>query len=225
MKKLLLFAVFAGLSLNALAQMPDPQVPQGENLKVPQGWEIRTDQPMDDLEISDDPESGDLYFVNMTPGWHITTGPRAIFWHPEFQASGVYKVRTKLHLFDPEGRNREGYGLFFGGKNLKQDDQQYIYFLLRNTGDYLIKLRTGDQTSLIKDWTSSDVINVYREDSESSEENNLEVSIQNDVMHFFINDTKVFEISTDGLDTDGTFGLRVNHAVNLHVEDLGMAKR
>jgi hypothetical protein len=225
-KSVLLIAIFAGMSMSVLAQgRPDPQVPQGENLKVPEGWEVRTDQPMEDLTISDDPESGDLYFVNMTPGWHITTGPRGIFWHPANEASGIFKVHTKLHYFDPNGRNREGYGLFFGGKNLKADNQEYIYFLLRNTGDFLIKKRSGSETSVIKDWTASSQIKVFGEDTETSVENNLEVSVNAGMMKFFINGKEVFSIGTDGLDPEGIFGLRVNHAVNLHIEDLGLAER
>jgi hypothetical protein len=35
--------------------------------------------------------------------------------------------------------HREGYGLFVGGRNLQRPDQPYTYFLVRGTGDYLIK--------------------------------------------------------------------------------------
>lgn len=221
-KRIALTTMITLFSITAFAQIPEPQ---GENLQVPEGWEIRTDQPMENLQVSTDPEAGDLYFVNMTPGWHIATGPRAIFWHPEFEASGIFKVHTKLHLFDPKGRNREGYGLFFGGKGLKGDDQQYIYFLLRNTGDFLIKTRNGSETSVIKDWTASERINVYGEESESSVENDLEVSVNGETMSFHINGEEVFSINTTGLEPDGNFGLRVNHAVNLHVEELGLSQR
>lgn len=43
-------------------------------------------------------------------------------------------------------------------------------------------------------------------------------------MNFFINGTQVAQISADefNVNTGGIFGLRVNHAVNLHVEDLGI---
>lgn len=43
-------------------------------------------------------------------------------------------------------------------------------------------------------------------------------------MKFFINSEEVATINANDieLDTDGVFGLRVNHAVNLHVEDIGM---
>lgn len=205
-----------------LAQgMPDPKVPQGENLKVPEGWEVRLDRPMDNLVISSEPDSGDIYFVNMTPGWHVTTGPRAIFWHPENRAHMQYKIHTKLHLFNPEGRNREGYGLFFGGMNLKEDNQYYLYFLIRNTGDFLIKARRGTETETIQEWTASSAIIKYEDESVSSVANVLSVTVEREKMKFFINEKEVASVDKGDWTTGGLFGLRVNHAVNLHVEDLG----
>tara|TARA_R110000868_G_scaffold408293_7_gene691068 strand:- start:15827 stop:16537 length:711 start_codon:yes stop_codon:yes gene_type:complete len=204
--------------------MPDPKVAQGENLKVPEGWEVRLDRPQENLVISSDPDSGDIYFVNMTPGWHITTGPRAIFWHPENNVEGDYTVSTSIHLFDTKGRDREGFGLFFGGSDLKGDGQEYIYFLIRNTGDYLIKSRKGTETENITNWIASESIVKYKAGSEETALNKLSVKVWANTVDFYINDQMVMGVTTGdvSLTTDGLFGLRVNHAVNLHVEDLGM---
>ncbi len=206
--------------------MPDPAIPQGENLKVPEGWEIRLDRPMEDLVVSSDPDSGDIYFVNMTPGWHITTGPRAIFWHPENMAEGDYTISTSIYTFDPKGRDREGFGLFFGGSNLHEENQEYIYFLIRNTGDYLIKKRKGNETETLTQWIPSEAIARFTEDSESSELNILSVKVWANTIDFYINDQKVMGISQGdvSLITDGLFGLRVNHAVNLHISDLSLSE-
>ncbi len=224
MKKIAtLFATILAATTMLLAQgMPDPTIPQGENLKVPEGWEIRLDRPQENLIISSEPDSGDIYFVNMTPGWHITTGPRAIFWHPENRAHMQYQITTKLHLFNPEGRNREGYGLFFGGMNLNNDNQYYLYFLLRNTGDFLIKARKGSETETLQEWTSSDAIIKYEDESVSSVANVLSVIVEREKMSFYVNEQEVASLDKGEWTTGGIFGLRVNHAVNLHVEDLGM---
>ena len=226
MKRLSAFtlAIIFFVPLAQAQGMPDPNVPQGENLQVPEGWEIRFDNPEAEVTIGADPETADLYFVNMTPGWHITTGPRAIFYHPANVGQGNFKISTKLHLFDPNGRNREGYGLFFGGSDLKGDGQKYIYFLLRNTGEFLVKYRVGAETNVIQDWKASDAIKVYGSESESSVENNLSVQVVGNDMIFSINNVKVVTVDSGGLETDGIFGLRVNHAVNLHVGDLSISK-
>lgn len=203
---------------------PDPLVPQGENFQVPDGWEIRLDRPDNDVIVGSNPDSSDIYFVNMTPGWHLTTGPRGIFYHPANMENGDYSIHTSMYLFNPNGRNREGYGLFFGGNRLKSADYQYIYFLIRNTGDFLVKTRTGETTEVVLDWTASDAIVIYDDPEVSSVLNTLAVEVNTNELKFFINDTQVGTIPADDLSvtTDGFFGLRVNHNVNLHVEDLGI---
>ena len=226
MKKLsILFLLITGITPLVFGQgMPDAKIPQGENLKVPEGWEVRLDRPQENLIISSQPDSGDIYFVNMTPGWHVTTGPRAIFWHPENKAVGDYTINASIHLFDTKGRDREGFGIFFGGSNLNGEDQEYIYFLIRNTGDYLIKSRKGSETMNITEWVSSDAIVKYEAGSESTALNKFSVKVQANSISFYINNQKLMDVDRSDWQTDGIFGLRVNHAVNLHIEDLSLSE-
>lgn len=225
MKGLINLLVITVLSSGLLyAQgMTDPNKPQGENLEVPEGWNVRLDHADHEAVIGANPDSADIYFVNMTPGWHITTGPAGIFYHPSNKVTGNYTLHSTIHYFDPKGRNREGYGVFMGGKALEGGDQTYIYFLLRNTGEYLIKERIGEETGVIKTWTASDAINVYEEGIEaSSVKNELKVQVSGDNLSFYINGAEVASMEKGSLDTDGTFGMRLNHSVNLHVSDLGV---
>lgn len=223
MKLLFQFALVALLcSTVVIAQnRPDPEVPQGENLEVPEGWEVRLDRQIEDVNISSDPESADIYFVNMTPGWHITSGPAAIYYHPRNAATGNYELSATLHLFDPGNRNREAYGIFLGGTDLAGDDQRYLYFLIRNTGEFLIKERVGSETEVIQNWTSAEGINLFTEGmSDSSAENTLSVSVSGSNLLFSINSNEVASIKAGNYPTDGLYGLRVNHSINLHVSDL-----
>lgn len=223
MKLLFQSAVIALLcSTVVIAQnRPDPEVPQGENLEVPEGWEVRLDRNMDDVIISSDADSADIYFVNMTPGWHITSGPAAIYYHPGNTAAGEYKLSATLHLFDPGNRNREAFGIFLGGNDLSGEDQRYLYFLIRNTGEFLIKERIGNETEVIQDWTSADSINLFTEDmNDSSAENTLSVSVSGSKLLFSINNNEVASVAAGNYPTDGLYGLRVNHSINLHISDL-----
>lgn len=206
----------------AVAQdRPDPNKPQGKNFDVPTGWEVRLDHEMEDVVIGAQPDSSDIYFVNMTPGWHITTGPAGIFYHPANTASGSYEIQSEIHFFDPGDRNREAYGLFWGGQNLQAENQQYYYFLIRNTGEFLIKKRMGDETEVIQEWTPSDAIVEYKNDmEESSVRNTLTVSIVGEEAVFNINDQEVAALNAAGWDNGGYFGLRVNHSINLHISSL-----
>lgn len=220
----LLAVMIGSLTFQAgMAQQPDPQKPVPKNLAVPSEWEVRLDNPDESVTIGSDKESADIYFVNMKPGWHITTGPRAIFWHPASTAEGSYRAHTKIYLFDPQGRN-EAFGLFFGGQNLKEENQTYTYFLLRNSGEYLIKKRVGNETRLVKDWTKTDAMNRYTESTESSVPNTLSVEVGENSVSFYVNGKQVETLSKDQLDISGLVGLRVNHRLNLHIEDFGVEK-
>lgn len=217
-----LILLFIGTGLVLGQDRPDPDEPQGTNLEVPEGWEVRLDRPSEDVVIGSKPDSSDIYFVNMTPGWHITTGPAGIYYHPANTASGSFTIQTELHLFNPGERNREAFGLFWGGQNLQDEDQAYYYFLIRNTGEFLIKKRKGEETELIQNWSASDAIEIYDNPEESSVLNTLAVSISDASISFLINDAEVASINNEGMENNGIFGLRVNHSINLHVSDLSL---
>ena len=210
--------VLAGVLPIFAAERPDPKVPQGENLDVPVGWKIRLDHPDHPAVISADKDEADIWFVNMTPGWHITTKPAAIFYHPASTASGNFRAETKIFLFDTEGRN-EGYGLIFGGEDLEGDDQAYNYFLLRNSGEFLIKNRKGSETSVVQGWTSHESIRRW-EGADSSTENVLAVECSDETVTFFVNGSEVASFPRAEIKTEGIVGLRMNHRVNVHVGDL-----
>lgn len=198
---------------------PDAGVPEGEDMQTPVSWIVRTDTPMPDLAVGADAETSDIWFVNMTPGWHITTGPAAIFYHPASTAVGEYSAQTTIHLFDPQGR-REAFGLFFGGSDLASDDWTYDYFLIRNSGEFLIKRRSGPETSDLVPWTAHDAIRAFGPDTESSVPNTLAIEVGAAEVVFRINGQEATRLPRADVQTDGVVGLRINHALNVHVEDL-----
>lgn len=217
----LVISLFLTISLASAQERPDPKNPENENLEVPASWNVRLDRPNDEITIGADDEQSDIYFVNMVPGWHITTGPAAIFWHPASTADGNYRAETVIHLFDPGGRN-EAFGIFFGGTDLNGENQAYSYFLLRNSGEYLIKNRSGGDTEVVRNWTSAPSMNRYTESSESSVKNTLAVEAGSSSVRFLVNGEEVASLPADQLNIDGIVGLRVNHRLNVHVEDLSV---
>lgn len=199
---------------------PDPTVPQGENLERPVGWEVRLDQPDPSASIGSS-EDDDIFFVNMTPGWHVTTHRAAIFYHPANTAEGQFTATAGIYFFDPGDRQREGYGLLFGGRDLEGDGQSYVYFLARNTGEFLIKRRSGESTEIIQDWTRSEAVKRAPGETESVL-NEFTVEVGPDDVRFHINEQLVATRSADEIESDGVIGLRLNHGVNVHVADLGL---
>lgn len=189
----------------------------GEDGEVPENWQVRLDSPDSAVEISADTATADIYFANMSPGMHITSGPAAIYWDSTNTVSGDFQVSSTIHLFDP-GELREAFGVFFGGRNLNSEDQAYTYFLLRNGSQYLIKQRMGSETQTLVPWTQHDAINTYTDTTESSVPNTLTVERTGGNLSFSVNGTEVHSMPADDIVTDGITGLRINHRLNVHVE-------
>lgn len=204
---------------------PDPGTPEGENLAVPEGWKYRLDRPSEetDLVAAEGPEGGDIRFVNMTPGWHVTTGPRVILWHPASRAEGDFRASMTTHLFDP-GRRNEAYGLFVGGRGLEGPDQQYLYFLVRRSGEYLVKVRDGGETGVVVDWTPHEAVVAWDERDGESATNTLSVEARGDSVRFSVNGAEVAARARADLPVpvDGTVGWRINHRLDLHVSDFSV---
>lgn len=175
----------------------------------PEGWEIRTDRGQPAEEIS---------FREMTPGFHVTTGPAAIFFNPANAAEGEFRVESEIFLFDPGGRN-EAFGLFIGGSDLAGAGQAYTYFLIRQNGGTLVKRRDGDGTTVIRDWTPHDAVVTWaeKEEGESTVLNTLAVEAGAEELVFFVNGTEVARVPRADQLVDGVAGLRINHGLNLHV--------
>ena len=221
---LLAFSVPANAQTDWSTVVPDPSVPQGENMEVPEGWRFRLDRPNSDVKLlsEEDPTHSNIFFVNMTPGWHITTGPAAIIYHPALKADGSYRVQATIHLFPPGERN-EAYGLFVGGQDLAGEAQSYLYFVLRKNGEYLIKRRDGSETSVVQNWTAHSSIVPSTAETSGSVKNDLAVEARPETVRFFVNGEMVAEVDREGLPSDGVVGLRVNHHLNLHVSNLSVS--
>ncbi len=184
-----------------------------QSLRRPDGWKVRFDHPR--------ATEADLgTFVAMPPGWHITTGPAGIFWDPRTVAAGKFRTEAEVFLFDPKGRTG-GYGLFFGGSDLEGLAQTYTYFLLRDGGEFTIRLRRGDQTFTICPWTSSTAIRTWADHgNEAAVRNVLGVEAGEKTVRFSVNGEEVARVPRSRIATDGVIGLRIDQGLNLHVSRL-----
>lgn len=219
----LLCAVPAAAEAQAAKPEAKPAGPQhltgGNEGKTPIGWRTR----LDGATAGAGHASGDtIAFAQMTPGFHVTTGPAAIMYHPDSTVSGDFAVESGIFLFPTKGRDREGYGMFVGGAALEGASQRYTYFLLRNDGKFLVKQRAGDKTTTLVDWTASPAIKVQA--GEQAVQNVLRVSAQGGDVAFMVNGTEVAKLPRAQVAPDGVYGLRFNHAVNAHVVKVARGK-
>lgn len=171
---------------------------------VPAGYVGRTDR--EGAEIS-----GAKYAVSGNR-WEVTTGPAHIVYAAKDSARGTYAVTTTIEQLETPA-HPEAYGIFIGGRNLDQPSMQYTYFVVRGTGEYLVRVRDGAGTRNISEWKASDA--VPKADASGKATYRLTAHVAPDTVHFLVNDKLAAAVPKAGIPTDGIAGLRINH--NLHV--------
>lgn len=164
----------------------------------------------------------DAKFVTMGKGFHVTSGPAAVYWNPANSPSGNYSVSATITQTKPSA-HAEGYGLFTGGHDLDGARQNYGYFLIRQDGKYLINHRADDATvHKIVPWTDNAAINKVPEGGKSTNEVRVDFT-PSDVL-FMVNGKEVHRLPRAKIDgtthagSTGYVGLRINHNLDLHVD-------
>ena len=176
---------------------------------LPAGWAARTDR------------GGPATNVKMAPmgkGLHITLGPSTILYR------AADSVTTAFHTLATFTRTKapahpEGYGLFVAGRNLDGEAQQYVYFLVRGDGSYLIKRRNGATTENISaGWVKH--ASAATADSTGKAVDRLEIDGKADGsnVNFRVNGQIVHTIKASEIDLRGIVGLRANHNLDLQVD-------
>jgi hypothetical protein len=214
-------AMLTAVSAACSAQSGQPEqrpAQQGENDPtrraaggaVPAGWQIRLDDKDQGRYTAND-----ISFMKMGDGFHITSGPAAIYPGAEMSKGPFVVEATFTQTQAPH--HPEAYGLFFAGRDLTDSDKQtYVYFLVRGTGQFLINHRAGRDVHKIFDWTENAA--VRKQDESGKATNQLTIRVGTDSVRFVANGTQVAAISRQEIsDPGGKVGLRVNHNLDVHV--------
>lgn len=206
------------LALLAAATPLAAQQHQHGGNALPQGWHLRLDRAN---------PSAQPQFAAMGDGFHVTSGPAAIYWYEDHDVQGGdYTVRgTFTQTKAPT--HPEAYGLILAGSNLAGDQADYMYFLVRGDGKYLIKHRAANgDIHTITDWTEHAA--VHKADAQGKATNALVAEAGDWGIRFKVNGTQVAEFLTSNvpyLTTKGTAGLRINHNLDVHVSDFAVEKK
>jgi hypothetical protein len=185
--------------------------------QAPQGWMLRSDAS---TSAADPDAPGAIKFTATPSGFHATTPQAAVFWHPSNTATGAYSLKASFTLVKPSGHTNF-YGLVFGGRDLAGAGQSYFYFLVAQDGTWLLKRRVGnDKTDDIVTKTAHAA--VKKPDQAGTSTNVLEVRVLPDSLEYMVNGTVVHKMPKSALQasTDGLYGLRMNHQLEVRVDNL-----
>lgn len=187
--------------------------------EAPKGWKMRVDRS---TSASDPDAPGEIKFVTAGSGYQATNPAAAVYWNPANSASGSYTLKGTFTLLKPSG-HANYYGLTFGGSGLEGAQQSYQYFVVAQNGTWLIKKRDGDATSNVVGRTPNDA--VQKPDAASGKSvNALEVRVGGDKVDYVVNGTVVHSEPKGSAKTDGIYGIRVNHQLDVQIDGLSVAK-
>jgi hypothetical protein len=189
--------------------------------QTPEGWKVRVDRS----ESAADPDDvADLKVATAGKGFRATGGPAGTFWNPANRATGNFTVRGTFNLMKPSGHVNY-YGLVFGGSDLEGAAQKYIYFLVAQNGTYIIRSRTGEKVDDVQARTAHASIRQPGANGQST--NTLEVRVAGNTISYVVNGTVVHTTPKSGATatTDGLTGVRINHVLDVQVENFEVVRQ
>lgn len=184
---------------------PDRAVKGGN---FPSGWNVRPDRGTPDaIKFS---ISGNVY--------HFMMGSAGTFYRSDWTKSGDYKFSARLTQ-KAAPSHPISYGLMIGGSDMAGPNQTYSYFLVRNLGEFYIANKEGDKRPIaIAGWTSNPAIVKQADDGHQT--NTLRIQVQGGDVIFFVNDKEVDRLPRTKLHTDGLYGFRIGHNLDVDVDQI-----
>ncbi len=186
--------------------------------QAPKGWKMRVDRS---ASASDPDAPGAIKFMAMGGSLHFVNPQAAVFWNPSNSASGAYTLKGTFTLMKPSGHTNY-YGLVFGGSDLDGAQQKYTYFLVAQDGTFLVKKRDGEATADVVKKTPSDAVKKPAADGKST--NALEVRVSAAKIDYVVNGSVVGSTPKGDVKTDGVYGIRINHLLEVMVDGFSVSK-
>lgn len=186
----------------------------GSGIQV-KGWQGRTDRS--EQKISD------VKFVQMGTGYHLTSGPHVVLWNTEAMATGDYTVSARITKTPRStSTHEESYGVFIGGTDMNGPRQNYLYCVVFGTGNVMVRHRDGGETHTLLGKTANAAVSKAGERPATDD---VALWVKGGRVGCSVNGTEVFSAArTDMIgpgklvSTDGVFGIRASHNLDLHIE-------
>lgn len=182
--------------------------------QLPSGWQMRVDGS---TNAADPDRPGATQLMAMGGGFHVIAPQAGVFWNPANTATGAYTLRGRFTQLK-RSSHTNFHGLVFGGSGIEGAQQRYIYFLVGQDGSFMVKQRNGNNVTDIAPEARNAAVRQL--DAQGRAANDLEVRVTADKVDFVVNGTSVHSMPKGNLMTDGVYGFRVNHDLEVMVENL-----
>lgn len=219
MKKLsFVFVMALAVPGAALAQDADRSV-AGGGISV-SGWKGKIDAGA----VKQGKTINDSKFAKSGDDLHLTIGPAAFYWNDGNKASGNYTVSATFKETKPDASHPHPYGIFIGGKDLETDAPNLLYCLAYSNGNYLVRgFNGGKVETLTPRGSSHAAVNKAAADGVTQ---TIAWTVKDGTASCSINGQVVASYDKAALagklaSTDGIYGLRVSHNLDVVVSGFG----
>ncbi|HVH40274.1 MAG TPA: hypothetical protein VM764_09625 [Gemmatimonadaceae bacterium] len=225
MRALVLATLAASLSLAApvSAQDADRSVKDG-GIKV-EGWKGRVDR----RPASQGKTIADSKLTSESGALRLSAGPAGNFWNPSHTATGDYQVKATFKEHKMASSHPHSYGIFIGGKDLESDNETLMYCIAYGNGTYAVKTFHGANVTTLTKPTEHAALRKADANGEATNEIGWRVAgdkascvINGQVVETF--DKSQYAGADKLTSTDGVYGIRVSHNLELTVSGLGKSK-
>lgn len=217
------------LAIAMLVTVPQSAQAQDADRKVAgggitaKGWQGK----VDDAAAKKGATVADSKFAQEGSTLHLTIGPAAYYWNPANVAKGDYTVKATFKEGKTTSNHPHPYGLFIGGTGLGTDSQKLLYCVAYGNGNYLVRGFNGTQVVTVSKPTPNAAVNKTAADGSTTQE--VAWSVKGGEAECLINGTSVAKFPKADLvgkidSTDGIYGIRVSHNVDVTVTGLGLSK-
>jgi hypothetical protein len=201
------------LAVAALSAVPAA----AQELQTPSEWRWIADAPARLVTTQEVADSA-WRFVAMPPGWHVTTGPGVLLFHPGYEGRERFTLEAELFLFP--GESQAEYGVFVGGLRLDDPGRQYTAFVLRRDGAAAVVGRSGAGERVLLPWRVNEAVVPHT--GSGTAKNVITLHVEPAAVRFVVNGGEVGTLPHDALATGGGIGFRIGTGVNLHASRLDL---
>ncbi len=205
----------------AVAQDADRSVEDG-GIKVA-GWNGRIDR----RPMSQGMTLANSRFAEAPGGFRLSIGPGGNFWNDANVASGDFEVKATFKEHKMASSHPHSYGVFIGGANLESDTETLLYCIVYGNGQFSVKTFHGANVTTLVNRGSNAALHQADADGESTNEIGWRVS--GGKASCVVNGTEVASFDRSEIvgpdkiiSTDGVYGFRVSHRLELTVTGLTM---
>lgn len=162
-------------------------------------------------------------------GYHLSTGPAALYWNPANEGKGDFTVKATFTEPKQSFNHPHPYGVFIGGSNLDTAPSA-VYCVAYRNGTYIIRMfNAGKRVDIVGRPAPSDAVKKAEADAPVVQE--VAWTVKGDSVSCSINGTAVWtgtkaDLTGEGklATTDGIVGIRVSHNSDAMVNSFTLSK-